>query len=210
VNRALAARGADAVLVPLHVGSDGLAPLVRALRTVRNLAGVFSMPHENAIVDLLDAVTPEARQVGACNVVRREPDGRLVGTISTGKGSSPASAPPGTRSAGGACSSPAPGALGDPRRMVVATVALRERSPRAIRAPAMSGTPGPVAAVHRIFIVTALLCALVYAGWEALELAQTGELLAGARALVALAVAVGIGVYLRSLRDLAARLTPRD
>jgi hypothetical protein len=70
--------------------------------------------------------------------------------------------------------------------------------------------PGPVAAVHRIFIVAALLCALFYAGWEALELAQTGEVLAGARAVVAVSVAIGIGVYLRSLRGLGARLTPRE
>jgi shikimate dehydrogenase len=87
VNRALAARGADAVLVPLHVGSDGLAPLVRALRVLGNLAGaVFSMPHKTAIVPLLDDVTREGRQVGACNVVRREPDGRLVGTMYDGEG----------------------------------------------------------------------------------------------------------------------------
>ena len=74
----------------------------------------------------------------------------------------------------------------------------------------MPSGPGPVAAVHRIFIVTALLCAFVYAAWEVLELAQTGELLAGARAFVGFAVALGIGVYLRSLRGLAAKLTPRD
>jgi shikimate dehydrogenase len=87
VNRALAERGVDAVLVPLHVGGDGLARLIRALRTVRNLAGaVFSMPHKTSLVALLDDVTPEGRQVGACNVVRREPDGRLVGTMYDGEG----------------------------------------------------------------------------------------------------------------------------
>jgi hypothetical protein len=74
----------------------------------------------------------------------------------------------------------------------------------------MPSGPGPVAAVHRIFIVTALLCALVYAAWEVLELRQTGELLAAARAFVAFAVAFAIGVYLRSLRGLGAKLTPRD
>jgi shikimate 5-dehydrogenase len=87
VNRALAERGADAVLVPLHVGSDGLASVVSALRSVRNFAGaLFSMPHKAAIVPLLDDVTPEGRKVGACNAVRREPDGRLVGTMYDGEG----------------------------------------------------------------------------------------------------------------------------
>jgi shikimate dehydrogenase len=44
------------------------------------------MPNKSALVPLLDEVTPEARQVGACNVVRREPDGRLVGTMFDGEG----------------------------------------------------------------------------------------------------------------------------
>src|SRR5437870_796639 len=46
--------------------------------------------------------------------------------------------------------------------------------------------PGPVAAVHRIFIVTALLCALAYAAWELREMARTGEALAGVRGALAL------------------------
>ncbi len=44
------------------------------------------MPHKTAIVALLDELTPEARQVGAVNVVRRAPDGRLHGTILDGEG----------------------------------------------------------------------------------------------------------------------------
>ena len=70
--------------------------------------------------------------------------------------------------------------------------------------------PGPVAAVHRIFIVTALLCALAYAAWEFREMARTGEALAGVRGALALLVAAGTGVYLRSLRGLGAKLTPRE
>src|SRR5207302_524797 len=70
--------------------------------------------------------------------------------------------------------------------------------------------PGPVAAVHRIFIVTALLCALAYAAWELNEMARTGEALAGLRGALGLLVAAGTGVYLRSLRGLGAKLTPRD
>src|SRR5213594_3800403 len=70
--------------------------------------------------------------------------------------------------------------------------------------------PGPVAAVHRIFIVTALLCALAYAAWEFREMTRTGETLAGVRGALALLVAVGTGLYLRSLRGLGAKLTPRE
>ena len=70
--------------------------------------------------------------------------------------------------------------------------------------------PGPVAAVHRIFIVASLVCVLAYATWEARDLARTGDPLAGLRSGVAAAVAVGIAFYLRRLRGLGARLTPRD
>lgn len=87
VNAALAARGRDAVMVAMHVGADGLATVVAALRAIRNFQGaVVSMPHKSALVALLDEVSPEGRQVGACNVVRREPDGRLVGTMYDGDG----------------------------------------------------------------------------------------------------------------------------
>ena len=74
----------------------------------------------------------------------------------------------------------------------------------------MSSGPGPVAAVHRILIVTALGATLFYAGWEARESMRTGEMLGLVRAAVALVVSIGIGVYLRSLRGLAAKLTPRE
>lgn len=74
--------------------------------------------------------------------------------------------------------------------------------------PAAPG-PGPVAAVHRITIVTALLGALAYLAWEVNQVLSGGGALAVLRALVALVVTVGIAVYLRSLRGLAAKLTPR-
>jgi shikimate dehydrogenase len=87
VNAALAARGRDAAMIPMHVGAEGLAAVVASLRAVRNLAGALvSMPHKTALLPLLDGATAEAREVGACNVVRREPDGRLVGAMLDGEG----------------------------------------------------------------------------------------------------------------------------
>ena len=74
----------------------------------------------------------------------------------------------------------------------------------------MSRGPGPVAAVHRILIVTALVATLVYAAWEVRESTRTGETLGLVRAVLGFAVSVGIGWYLRSLRGLSAKLTPRD
>lgn len=87
VNAALTARGHDAVMIPVHVAADGLARVVDGLRAAQSFAGgVVTMPHKAAIVPLLDDVTPEARQVGACNTIRRETDGRLVGTMFDGEG----------------------------------------------------------------------------------------------------------------------------
>lgn len=87
VNQALASRGCDAVLVALRVPEPGLADVLRAWRMIESFRGaVVSMPHKEAIVPLLDELTPEAAAIGACNTVRREPGGRLVGTTLDGEG----------------------------------------------------------------------------------------------------------------------------
>lgn len=70
--------------------------------------------------------------------------------------------------------------------------------------------PGPVAAVHRILIVTALVATLFYAAWEARESMRSGETFGLVRAAIAFLVSVGIAVYLRTLRGLGDKLTPRD
>jgi len=88
-NALLAERGRFGafVLLPLEVTAAGLADVTRALRHVASFAGaIVSMPHKTAIVPLLDDVTPEARLVGAVNVIRRTVDARLVGTVLDGEG----------------------------------------------------------------------------------------------------------------------------
>ena len=89
INRALAERGraGDAVMVPLHVPAPSLATTVAGLRAIKNFRGaIITMPHKTGIVPLLDEITPEAQQVGACNVVRVDAAGRLIGTIFDGEG----------------------------------------------------------------------------------------------------------------------------
>jgi shikimate dehydrogenase len=87
VNELLAVRARDAVLVPMHVARQDLGVALAGLRVVQNLRGaVITMPHKEAVLALLDDLTPEARLVGACNVIRREGDGRLVGAILDGEG----------------------------------------------------------------------------------------------------------------------------
>ncbi|KAB1072995.1 shikimate dehydrogenase family protein [Methylobacterium planeticum] len=88
VMHALFARhGVDGVLVPLHVRPDGLRAALDGLRTLENFGGfIATVPHKEPILDLCDALTPEARRTGAVNCVRREPDGRMVGTMLDGIG----------------------------------------------------------------------------------------------------------------------------
>ena len=87
INRLFAQRGIDAVFVPVHVPAAGLVRWVAAMRDVINLGGiVVTVPHKTEIARLCDALTPAAAMVGAVNVVRREPDGSLVGDILDGQG----------------------------------------------------------------------------------------------------------------------------
>ena len=70
--------------------------------------------------------------------------------------------------------------------------------------------PGPVVAVHKLFIGSALLCALVYAAWEARQFARTGAPASALVAALALVAAGGLAVYLHTLRGLGAKLLVHD
>jgi hypothetical protein len=72
-----------------------------------------------------------------------------------------------------------------------------------------SPRPGPLAAVHRITIGTAFLGSLAYLAWEIAQAVGGAGAGAVVRAALAFGVTVGLGIYLASLRGLAARLTPR-
>jgi shikimate dehydrogenase len=79
--------GVDAVLVPVHVVRQDLAEVVRSLRAFRNLRGLLvTLPHKIDILGLCDELDASAQHVGAANVVRREPDGRMVGANFDGRG----------------------------------------------------------------------------------------------------------------------------
>ena len=81
------AEGVDGVLVPFHVGPDGLAAAFDAFRQMRNLGGfIVTVPHKTAAVALCDEISDAARAMAAVNTIRREPDGRLVGDMFDGKG----------------------------------------------------------------------------------------------------------------------------
>ncbi|ACL58659.1 shikimate dehydrogenase family protein [Methylobacterium nodulans] len=87
MNALLARAGIDGVLVPFHVAPEGLAAAVEGLRRMQNFGGfIATVPHKIPMLALCDEVTPEARGVGAVNCVRRDPDGRMIGTMLDGIG----------------------------------------------------------------------------------------------------------------------------
>ncbi|MBL0936805.1 MAG: shikimate dehydrogenase [Rhizobiaceae bacterium] len=87
LNPLMRERDVDGVLVPFHVAALELAAFVRMLRGLRNFGGaIVTVPHKTSIVSLCDEVEPLAAAVGAVNCIRRETDGRIVGTILDGRG----------------------------------------------------------------------------------------------------------------------------
>ncbi|MEW2521440.1 shikimate dehydrogenase family protein [Actinacidiphila alni] len=87
MNRFFRQRGIDAVVVPYQVGVEDLPQAVAAARSWKNLAGIgVTMPHKEHIAGLLDDLTEDAVRAGASNVIRRLPDGRLLGGQYDGPG----------------------------------------------------------------------------------------------------------------------------
>ncbi len=85
-NAAFAALGLDWAYVPWPVAPDRLGEALRGLRALANFAGAnVTVPHKEAILPHLDALTDAARAVGAVNTIVREAD-RLTGHTTDGAG----------------------------------------------------------------------------------------------------------------------------
>lgn len=79
--------GINAVVVPMGCKSEDYPDFLRSVFTLTNIRGaLITMPHKVVTVGLLDEVTPTVRIAGACNAVKRMPDGRLVGDQFDGAG----------------------------------------------------------------------------------------------------------------------------
>lgn len=75
------------VMLPLQTAPQDLAKVIHGLRHIESFSGaVITMPFKASIVPLLDELSPEASQVGAVNVIRRNASGHLVGTLLDGEG----------------------------------------------------------------------------------------------------------------------------
>jgi len=76
---AFAAAGLNAAYLPWAVAPNRLPEAVHGLRAMENLLGAnVTVPHKEAIIPLLDGLTPEAEAVGAVNTLLPR-EGKLLG-----------------------------------------------------------------------------------------------------------------------------------
>lgn len=81
------AKGIDVVVVPMACEAPHFSSLLKSLGALKNLRGVLiTMPHKTRVLDLLDVVSPTAQIAGACNAVKCDGQGRLVGDMFDGEG----------------------------------------------------------------------------------------------------------------------------
>ena len=79
--------GINAVVVPMGCRAEAFPALLRSVFALENIRGaLITMPHKVSVVGLLDEVSPTVRVAGACNAVRRDASGRLVGDLFDGEG----------------------------------------------------------------------------------------------------------------------------
>jgi shikimate dehydrogenase len=86
-NPIMARAGVDAVLLPMRVAAKDLKTAFAGIKAIANIKGLIAtIPHKIPMVDLVDAVLPTGRLVGAINAMRREDDGTWTGDMFDGKG----------------------------------------------------------------------------------------------------------------------------
>ncbi|MBL8379666.1 MAG: shikimate dehydrogenase [Burkholderiales bacterium] len=79
--------GIDAVVVPMGCRPDHYPALLTSVFHLTNIVGaLITMPHKVTTAGLVDECSAAVRIAGACNAVRRSPDGRLVGELFDGEG----------------------------------------------------------------------------------------------------------------------------
>lgn len=81
------ARGIDIVTVPMGCERENFPEFLHLLFKLRNIAGaLITMPHKVEAAALIDVASPAVEISGACNAVKRDADGRLVGDMFDGEG----------------------------------------------------------------------------------------------------------------------------
>jgi len=79
--------GINAVVVPMGCRPENFPGVLRSLFSLENIRGaLITMPHKVSVLESLDEVSPAVRVAGACNAVKRDAAGRLVGEMFDGEG----------------------------------------------------------------------------------------------------------------------------
>ncbi|RYY67838.1 MAG: shikimate dehydrogenase, partial [Comamonadaceae bacterium] len=86
-NPYFASIGVNAVVVPMGCRPDDYEAVLRSVFALSNIRGaLITMPHKVSTLALLDEVTATVKVAGACNAVKKLPDGRLLGDMFDGEG----------------------------------------------------------------------------------------------------------------------------
>jgi shikimate dehydrogenase len=86
-NPYFAQAGVNAVVVPMGCKAEDYPTFLRSAFQLSNIRGaLITMPHKVSTVALLDEVSPTVLVAGACNAVKRNAQGKLVGDMFDGAG----------------------------------------------------------------------------------------------------------------------------
>ncbi|WP_226575071.1 shikimate dehydrogenase family protein [Acuticoccus sediminis] len=86
-NPYFADRDIDVCVMPMGCRAEDFAEFLPLVFRLTNIAGaLITMPHKVTVVDLLDETSTTVKVCGACNAVKRDADGRLVGDMFDGEG----------------------------------------------------------------------------------------------------------------------------
>lgn len=81
------AQGINAVVVPMGLRGEDFVAGFPVICRLSNFAGALvTMPHKVAVLGLLHEASTAVRICGACNAVRRDGEGRLIGDMFDGEG----------------------------------------------------------------------------------------------------------------------------
>jgi shikimate dehydrogenase len=85
MEKAFAHHGLDCRFLTLEVAPEQLVDAVRGMRAMGFAGAACVAPHKQAVIELLDRVTPSAELAGAVNCIFRD-EGQLVGDNTEGRG----------------------------------------------------------------------------------------------------------------------------
>lgn len=86
-NPYFAKHGINAIVVPMGSKAEDFPEFFKLLFRLSNIHGaLITMPHKVTVMALLDDASASVKVAGACNAVRIEPGGKLVGDMFDGEG----------------------------------------------------------------------------------------------------------------------------